>query len=146
MEGSSKGFAVIHADTARSLVSRTRDVPDKAPSRTKSGTEQKATDQPERLERTSKTHPIPLSWVIDPDASTSGRVGLCYCPGKQVTRNGERWQRDMQADLGRLRDVFQACANPFSNRTRRRVPHINWCLSLSFSDTELSVATFIDML
>ncbi|KAJ9508406.1 hypothetical protein QJQ45_011927 [Haematococcus lacustris] len=38
---------------------------------------------------------------------TGGGIGLCFCPGKRVTRGGVRHERSMQRDLLRLRDTFQ---------------------------------------
>ncbi len=42
--------------------------------------------------RTSKSHPITVSVVM----SCCGRLSLCYCPGKNVVRDGVKWQRDLQ--------------------------------------------------
>ena len=42
----------------------------------------------------------PVSWLDA--AAPSGRLGLCYCPGKNVVREGVRWARDLDADLNHL--------------------------------------------
>ena len=46
------------------------------------------------------------SWIFDSD-NGSGKLGLCYCPGKTVTRAGVYWKRSLAADLARLRDHFK---------------------------------------
>ena len=51
--------------------------------------------------RTSASHPITVSWLDAGDAR-DGALGLCYCPGKNVVREGVRWARDLQADLQHL--------------------------------------------
>jgi hypothetical protein len=42
--------------------------------------------------RTSESHPITLSVVM----ICCGRLSLCYCPGKNVVRDGVKWQRDLE--------------------------------------------------
>jgi len=34
--------------------------------------------------RTSETHPITLSCVLGKLGEVPGKVGMCYCPGKEV--------------------------------------------------------------
>ena len=51
--------------------------------------------------RTSASHPITVSWLDAADAR-EGALGLCYCPGKNVVREGVRWARDLQRDLQHL--------------------------------------------
>lgn len=53
--------------------------------------------------RTSDTHPITVSWILE---HGEGRLGLCYCPGKKVTRRGVRWNRCLEQDLSRLKRDF----------------------------------------
>jgi protein-tyrosine phosphatase len=50
--------------------------------------------------RTSASHPITVSWLDA--AAPAGRLGLCYCPGKNVVREGVRWARSLDEDLGHL--------------------------------------------
>ena len=58
--------------------------------------------------RTSASHPITVSWLdVERGESASGCLGLCYCPGKNVVREGVRWSRDLQADLQRLLTVHR---------------------------------------
>ncbi|KAL6765944.1 protein-tyrosine phosphatase-like protein [Haematococcus lacustris] len=54
--------------------------------------------------RETSTRVVSL-WVITTPAG--GGLGLCFCPGKRVTRGGVRHERNMQQDLLRLRDTFQ---------------------------------------
>ncbi len=42
--------------------------------------------------RTSESHPITVSVVM----TYSGRLSLCYCPGKNVVRDGVKWQRNLE--------------------------------------------------
>mmetsp|Transcript_20204 Transcript_20204/g.51172 ORF Transcript_20204/g.51172 Transcript_20204/m.51172 type:complete len:206 (-) Transcript_20204:82-699(-) len=57
--------------------------------------------------RNSDTHPISISWVAGPEDAPciSGRLGLCYCPGKKVLRGGIQHDRDLAKDLRVLRDT-----------------------------------------
>ena len=50
--------------------------------------------------RTSASHPITVSWLDA--AAPDGRLGLCYCPGKNVVREGVRWARSLDEDLAHL--------------------------------------------
>lgn len=54
--------------------------------------------------RTSESHPITLSWILEHQGG--GRLGLCYCPGKQVQRSGVTWERTLDKDLTRLQQVY----------------------------------------
>ncbi|KAK9805660.1 hypothetical protein WJX72_010673 [[Myrmecia] bisecta] len=53
--------------------------------------------------RTSDTHPITLSWVLE---HSGGKLGLCYCPGKHVKRLRVTWKRVLAKDLARLKGDF----------------------------------------
>jgi len=55
--------------------------------------------------RTSLTDPIQVAWLPLP---INGRIGLTFAPGKSdFSMSGElRWERDLELDLLRLRDVF----------------------------------------
>lgn len=67
---------------------------------------------------TSETHPMRLSWVSATGADGGGgggRLGLCFCPGKQIQRSrlragheesGQPIMRDLGADLRRLRQHY----------------------------------------
>ncbi|MGE4067447.1 MAG: ADP-ribosylglycohydrolase family protein [Vicinamibacterales bacterium] len=54
--------------------------------------------------RTSLTHPIRVDWL---DTPWRGRVGLTLAPGKKQAypQSGAPWDRDLDADVARLRDV-----------------------------------------
>lgn len=87
-----------------------------SPARSPSAVRFGAVAEPKR--RTSETHPITISWVLsaaDGGECTNGvrlghhaaPLGLCYCPGKRrVFRDGVVHDRDLKADLCRLRDDF----------------------------------------
>jgi protein-tyrosine phosphatase len=52
--------------------------------------------------KTSTTHPIQVYWV--PDLPTPGALGTTFAPGKRaIGMNATLWQRDLDADLQRLR-------------------------------------------
>jgi hypothetical protein len=62
--------------------------------------------------QTSDTHPIRVSWVTDDRGG--GRLGLCFCPGKQIVKSrlragheesGRPIMRDLTQDLQRLRGM-----------------------------------------
>ena len=51
--------------------------------------------------RTSETHPLQIAAVKVP--AYSGRIGITFCPGKQIDSiSGFTWQRDLAADLDAL--------------------------------------------
>src|SRR5690606_26095105 len=62
------------------------------------------------MKRTSTSHPIDVMWVDPAAHGGSGRLGLTYAPGKRgrAPASGIDWDRDMQADLERLRDAHHA--------------------------------------
>lgn len=62
------------------------------------------TNKPRGGVRTSESHPITLSWILEHRGG--GRLGLCYCPGKQVRRSGIHWDRTLLTDLKRLQKVY----------------------------------------
>lgn len=55
--------------------------------------------------RTSATDPIRVDWIAGLDGA--GAVGLTFAPGKRAVGaySGIRWERDLDADLERLRHV-----------------------------------------
>lgn len=55
--------------------------------------------------RTSESHPIEVFWVVSAAHGGSGRLGLTFAPGKRGSGlvTGARWERDLGADLDRLR-------------------------------------------
>lgn len=55
--------------------------------------------------RTSHSHPITLSWILEHGGG--GKLGLCFCPGKKVNRSGVRWERDLDVDLHRLKEAYR---------------------------------------
>uniref|UniRef100_A0A7S4KXP8 Uncharacterized protein n=1 Tax=Guillardia theta TaxID=55529 RepID=A0A7S4KXP8_GUITH len=55
--------------------------------------------------RTSESHPITVSFLSEP-SDNRGNIGLCYCPGKNVDRDGVRWRRDLDKDLATLKSKF----------------------------------------
>lgn len=55
--------------------------------------------------RTSETHPITLSWILEHGGG--GKLGLCFCPGKKVNRSGIQWERNLEMDLLRLKEEYR---------------------------------------
>ncbi|DBA97748.1 TPA: Cyclin-dependent kinase inhibitor 3 [Trebouxia sp. C0006] len=53
--------------------------------------------------RTSASHPITLSGIF---AWQGGSLGLCFCPGKCVSRDGVRYKRSLQQDLKHLQERY----------------------------------------
>lgn len=57
---------------------------------------------------TSVTHPLRVDFLPEGAAPWAPRVGLTIAPGKHASRlEGGLWERDMEADLARLRDVYK---------------------------------------
>lgn len=58
--------------------------------------------------RTSATDPIRVDWIAG--LTGPGGVGLTFAPGKRAVghMSGVWWERDLEADLGRLRQVERA--------------------------------------
>lgn len=58
--------------------------------------------------RTSRSHPLQVFWIGPANHGSSGRLGLTFAPGKRggglIT--GARWERDLEADLDRLKNHF----------------------------------------
>lgn len=61
--------------------------------------------KPSQTTRTSQSHPITQDTVIELDQG--GRLGLCFCPGKKVTRDGITHNRDLGADLQHLSSTWR---------------------------------------
>lgn len=57
--------------------------------------------------RTSASHPIRVDWL---PGEWTGKVGLTFAPGKRQAHpaSGPAWERDLGADLERLRSEFEA--------------------------------------
>ncbi len=79
--------------------------------------------------QTSDSHPIRVSWVAgsrqgDDDVVPGGRLGLCFCPGKQIMKSRLRAghhesgcpiMRDLAQDLQRLHSMgIRQCDAPAS--------------------------------
>lgn len=62
--------------------------------------------KPSQSTRTSQTHPITQDTVIELN-EPGGRLGLCYCPGKKVTRDGVTHNRDLGVDLLHLSNTWR---------------------------------------
>ncbi|MBA2662743.1 MAG: dual specificity protein phosphatase family protein [Bradymonadaceae bacterium] len=58
--------------------------------------------------RTSVTHPLRVDWIRPEDVPQfAGRLGLTFAPGKwQPEGHTAFWDRDLEADLTRLRDAW----------------------------------------
>lgn len=56
--------------------------------------------------------------------TSGGSVGLCFCPGKSVSRDGVHHMRSLQEDLGRLKEhFFVTCVLCLLNTAELRVSH-----------------------
>lgn len=55
--------------------------------------------------RTSHTHPIRVDFLPTAASGLGGKIGLTFAPGK---RDGARWNRDLLADVTRLRETYDA--------------------------------------
>jgi ADP-ribosyl-[dinitrogen reductase] hydrolase len=59
--------------------------------------------------RTSTSDPIEVAWIIEALPPGGGRVGLTFAPGKKgPSFYGKPWNRDLGADLDRLREFYCA--------------------------------------
>jgi protein-tyrosine phosphatase len=56
--------------------------------------------------KTSESSPIQVA-LLDPP-SLPGKIGMTFAPGKQQARMTAVWRRDLDVDLGRLREEFGA--------------------------------------
>ena len=56
---------------------------------------------------TSATDPIHVDFVPSAATGLAGRIGMTFAPGKRGEGIGGRWERDLAADLARLRDVYR---------------------------------------
>jgi protein-tyrosine phosphatase len=54
--------------------------------------------------KTSATAPIYVDFLDAADTGLAGRIGLTIAPGK---RDGPLWDRDLDTDLGRLREEYK---------------------------------------
>lgn len=57
---------------------------------------------------TSKTHPIYADFVPEEHTSVPGRLGMTFAPGMKTRGVRGRWDRDLRADLGVLREEYGA--------------------------------------
>jgi protein-tyrosine phosphatase len=58
---------------------------------------------------TSDTHPIRVDFVALDGLGMQGRLGLTFAPGKKQPQGlSGHWDRDLDKDLGRLRDEYHA--------------------------------------
>ena len=56
-------------------------------------------------EKTSDSHPIRVDFLPPEALKLPGRLGMTFAPGKKVEG---RWERDLETDLRRLREEYQA--------------------------------------
>lgn len=82
------------------------------------------------MTRTSETHPIEVHWLDTAAHPGPGRIGLTFAPGKRgrAPVSGVEWQRDLAADLDRLRehhgvDLLLSLMEPFEY-SQLEVPHL----------------------
>uniref|UniRef100_A0A7S4KWT5 Uncharacterized protein n=1 Tax=Guillardia theta TaxID=55529 RepID=A0A7S4KWT5_GUITH len=74
--------------------------------------------------RTSESHPITVSFLSEP-SDNRGNIGLCYCPGKNVDRDGVRWRRDLDKDLATVLRIPSPCLD--------QVKHVSCQLKSKFN-------------
>lgn len=60
------------------------------------------------LPRTSLTDPLDVPFLPADVLRLPGRIGLTLAPGKRQLGMTGRWERDLDTDLRRLREVFEA--------------------------------------
>jgi FAD/FMN-containing dehydrogenase len=56
--------------------------------------------------RTSATHPIRVDFIPKPEHGLAGQLGMTFAPGKKAHGIDGHWDRDLMADLGRLRQEY----------------------------------------
>jgi ADP-ribosyl-[dinitrogen reductase] hydrolase len=61
-----------------------------------------------RLTRTSETHPIRADFLSPEVLGLSGRLGMTFAPGMKAYAANGHWERDLGADLRRLREHYRA--------------------------------------
>ena len=57
---------------------------------------------------TSETHPIYADFVPEEHTKVPGRLGMTFAPGMKARGVRGRWDRDLRADLGVLREEYGA--------------------------------------
>ena len=57
---------------------------------------------------TSETHPIYADFVPEEHTKVPGRLGMTFAPGMKTRGVRGRWDRDLRADLGVLREEYGA--------------------------------------
>ena len=55
---------------------------------------------------TSETHPIYADFVPEEHTKVPGRLGMTFAPGMKTRGMRGRWDRDLKADLGVLREEY----------------------------------------
>lgn len=60
----------------------------------------------EHQAKTSKSHPIRVDFLPPEALEPPGRLGLTFAPGKKADETDSRWERDLEADLRRLREEY----------------------------------------
>jgi hypothetical protein len=58
--------------------------------------------------RTSDSHPIRVDFLPADSGLGPGRLGMTFAPGKKTPGIGGQWERDLDADLRRLVEEYQA--------------------------------------
>ncbi len=57
--------------------------------------------------KTSDTHPIRVDFVEREKFNLPGKIGLTFAPGKKHRGMTGHWDRDLDVDLARLREVYK---------------------------------------
>jgi protein-tyrosine phosphatase len=57
--------------------------------------------------RTSTSHPIRVDFISEEHLPLSGKLGMTFAPGKKHHGLSGQWDRDLEADLKRLREEWE---------------------------------------
>lgn len=60
--------------------------------------------------RASDTHPVRVDFVDQEVLGLPGRLGMTFAPGMKAGSYNGRWERDLDADLHRLKTHYHAHA------------------------------------
>jgi hypothetical protein len=60
------------------------------------------------MRKTSETSPLRVDFLPDEATGLGGRIGLTIAPGKKGMGLDGEWDRDLDADLARLRETYRA--------------------------------------
>lgn len=58
----------------------------------------------------SENNPLQVDFIPDSELylTEAGRIGLCMCPGRQKKKAAHEWDRDLEKDLLRVKNLYKA--------------------------------------